>query len=52
MNRVAIAACVVVALLAAPALAQERAGFDPEVESSIQQVLPRMVAWRLRTRIA
>jgi amidohydrolase len=46
MNRVAIAACVVVALLAAPALAQERAGFEPEVESSIQQVLPRMVAWR------
>ncbi|MBX3511680.1 MAG: amidohydrolase [Hyphomonadaceae bacterium] len=33
-------------LLAAPASAQEQTGFAPAVETSIQSVLPRMIAWR------
>jgi len=37
---------VVGALLIAPASAQTATGFAPSVESSIQSVLPRMIAWR------
>lgn len=38
---------VAAALLAAPASAQTAAaGFSPSVETSIQSVLPRMIAWR------
>lgn len=33
-------------LIAAPASAQTATGFAPSVETSIQSVLPRMVAWR------
>jgi amidohydrolase len=40
------AVCAAIMALATPALAQERAGFDPAVESAIENVLPRMVAWR------
>jgi len=35
-----------VALMATPALAQERAGFDPAVESAISSVMPRLITWR------
>lgn len=35
-----------VAAFAAPAHAQSAPGFSPSVESSIQTVLPRMIAWR------
>ncbi|MCX7357632.1 MAG: amidohydrolase [Alphaproteobacteria bacterium] len=37
---------VAAALLAAPASAQTAGGFTPSVETSIQSVLPRMIAWR------
>ncbi|MBL8547154.1 MAG: amidohydrolase [Hyphomonadaceae bacterium] len=37
---------VAASLLAAPASAQTATGFAPSVESSIQSVLPRMIAWR------
>lgn len=33
-------------LFAAPASAQAQTGFAPSVETSIQSVLPRMIAWR------
>jgi amidohydrolase len=45
MKRLA-AACAIFAFSSAPALAQEGARFEPEVEASIAQVLPRMVTWR------
>ena len=37
---------VAASLLIAPASAQSASGFAPPVESSIQSVLPRMIAWR------
>ena len=37
---------VAASLLVAPASAQTGAGFAPSVETSIQSVLPRMIAWR------
>ncbi len=37
---------VAAALLVAPASAQTAAPFSASVESSIQSVLPRMIAWR------
>ncbi|MEZ5972149.1 MAG: amidohydrolase [Hyphomonadaceae bacterium] len=37
---------VLAALLVAPASAQQAGGFSPSVESAIQSVLPRMIAWR------
>ncbi len=41
------AACAALSLWASsPALAQEQAGFEPAVESAIENVLPRMIAWR------
>ena len=46
MKRLA-AACAMFATLAAPSSAQQPAGaFSAQVEASIAQVLPRMVAWR------
>ena len=40
------AACAMFAALATPALAQERAGLDPAVESAIENVMPRLITWR------
>lgn len=45
MKRIA-AACAALCALATPAFAQERARFEAGVESAIQSVLPRMIAWR------
>lgn len=45
MKRFALA-CAVLWALAAPASAQERAGFDPAMESAIQNVMPRLITWR------
>lgn len=39
-------ALVAAALLVAPASAQTAQGFAPSIETSIQSVLPRMIAWR------
>jgi amidohydrolase len=40
------ALATLVVLVSAPASAQSQTGFAPPVESSIQSVLPRMIAWR------
>jgi amidohydrolase len=46
MRFVARLVVVAVVLFAAPARAQTATGFVPPVESSIQSVIPRMIAWR------
>ncbi|OQW57284.1 MAG: N-acyl-L-amino acid amidohydrolase [Proteobacteria bacterium HN_bin10] len=46
MRFVARLVVVAVVLFAAPVHAQTATGFAPPVESSIQSVIPRMIAWR------
>lgn len=46
MKKLLVGAIAASLALAAPANAQTAQGFSPEIESSIESVLPRMVAWR------
>jgi len=41
-----LVACAALTVLSTPAMAQERAGFDPEIESAIETVMPRLITWR------
>jgi amidohydrolase len=46
MKRFVAGACAAFAIWATPALAQDGVGFDPEIETAIDGVMPRLINWR------